>query len=137
MSISDEDLRAFAEEYEAKHPGFLSLPCEEAAAFLKADLEDQQAKLDQEQRENGEMPRSDAKLFMSVARGYREDVRMADVMEILRMKKRRGHKQQRALDLWDQYYKSGRISEIFVPDEPGMGEEEEEGAGWGARAGEA
>ena len=97
------------EQWIAENSELAKLTVEEFGARLEAQLEDLEAKSDQESRDRGIAPLSDVRLFLSVARGYQDDVQMSHVMENLRLKKRRGHRQQKALELWNEYYKSGRI----------------------------
>ena len=90
-------------------------PAEEVLCWLKAKLEDLEEGEAREDRAKGLIARSDLKLFLDVLRPYGDDTLLSDGFEILRRKKRRGHRQQKALDLWDQHYK-GR--DFFIELEP-------------------
>jgi hypothetical protein len=74
---------------------------------LKAKSEDMKARLAQTYRDHGFMSHYDLKLFQRmVGRYYIDHAAIHRAMEALRRKKRRGHKQQEALDIWDAHYAS-------------------------------
>lgn len=105
----------------------LDTPIAEIVCWLKAKRDDIEAKAAQEERDNGNMPLVDAELFVYVTRGLKRDANMCQVMEALRLKKRLGYKQQLALELWDAYYKTGKIQIRLTDDEasehtPGVAE---------------
>jgi hypothetical protein len=114
--MSIEDL-ARIEELLGMGPIPLDTPAEAVLCWLQAKRDDLEAQSAQEDRDAGIVPLCDAKLFVHVLRTYRDNtVMLADAMEILRKKKRRGHKQQEALDVWDTHYKAKDFY-LDIPDE--------------------
>lgn len=81
----------------------------EVLCWLEAKIADEERKTDEREREiyraYGCVAPCDAKLFYEVVKNLiSEETPMHRAMEFLRMKKRRGHKQQKALEIWDRHY---------------------------------
>lgn len=95
----DKTVQLMVEKY---GPRFLNVTLEEFRCWIPAEEEDE----DQKQRDNGEMPLSDCHLFLSVIKPFAtNETQISHGMEFLRLKRRKGHRQQRALYLWDRYYR--------------------------------
>lgn len=117
-----------------KHPEWANWTYDDLVAEgcrIEAEIEDQEARRTKIYRENGFVALHDAKLFSEVCRrlGMGSDTKLDTVIQFLRMKKRRGHKQQELIEVWDRYYTGGavfadeptvdRLEEIFWSREDG------------------
>jgi len=114
MSSKDLDPRKILEE----HPEWANWTLDDLRAEecrLQASIEDRENRLSQLYRQNGCLAPYDCRLFHSVWRDYSKDATVSQVMEALRVKRRRGHKQQEALDIWDAHY--AHLDEVCFPDE--------------------
>lgn len=100
-----KDLKSRVEELLGMGPIPPDTPAVEVMCWLKAKLEDLEEEAAREDRAQGVIAKSDLKLFLQVLRPYGDDTMISEGFEILRRKKRRGHRQQKALDLWDTHYK--------------------------------
>jgi hypothetical protein len=71
---------------------------------LTAEAEDREQRRAQLYRKYGFLAPYDGALFASFWRRYSEDASLEQVMEAIRLKRRRGHKEQEALYIFDTYY---------------------------------
>lgn len=74
---------------------------------LEAQIEDRENRRSLLYRQHGCLSPDDSQLFLSIWSAYSETATLAQVMEALRLKRRRGHKQQAALEIWDAHYSHG------------------------------
>jgi hypothetical protein len=84
---------------------------EEIRCWMKARIEDLQRNIEAGEerdarifRKYAVMPPSDSKLFRRVLRGFRADITIGQGMTAIRVKKRRGRLQEKALEIWDRHY---------------------------------
>jgi hypothetical protein len=95
-----------------KGQNWRKLEVDEVVAWLTAFRDDRRKKLEAEQeaedRANGVVPLKDAEMFVYLMRGFKEDTTLAEAAEALRKRKRLGHKQREALQLFDRYEASIR-----------------------------
>lgn len=113
----DEDDGEFMRRMLEKHPEWAHWTRDDLQADmcrLKASIEDREERLAVIYRQNGYVAPSDLELFLSVARKMPEDVTVEQFFTYLRLKPKRGHNQQRALDLFEKYYPKGWV----LADEP-------------------
>lgn len=95
-----------------QHPGFENLTVEEASVWLEAMLQDEKEKEIRKQREEGQIPLCDMDIFLRVLTQVacgNDTLTLDEAMELLRKKRRRGRRQQEALDLWDAHYRGREI----------------------------
>lgn len=113
----NEDEMDLLEELCQQYPGFEKLTVEEASAWLEAIVQDEKDKEIRALRESGIVPLCDARVFLWVLRQVAcgdDALPLEEGMERLRKKRRRGHKQQEALDLWDTHYRGREIHLNFA-----------------------
>lgn len=115
---SDKELANMKEMIEAAEKIFGPIPGEttiqEVACWLKAHIEDLERKVTEEDRASGLLAEADAELFIEVLKPFAGNARLPKAMEYLRMKRRKGHKQKRALEIWDTYYKDNPNAYLFT-----------------------
>lgn len=82
----------------------LDTSIEEVHTWLQAKRQDLERERDGRYRSEGFVAPGDIVLFTAAAKGLKASAAapMWKIMEMLRRKKRRGHRQQEALDRWDQ-----------------------------------
>ena len=130
MNMQRKRPRASLETLLAENPQYATmsvssvlLDLEQRCAFLQAEAEDRERLRTKLYREHGIVSPHDSKLFAEVMRDLRlpREATMVQAVDALRRKKRRGYRQQEALEIWDAIYKDrefmlpsrGNISEIL------------------------
>ena len=112
--MSEVNDMAFFERMLAEHPEMANWTVNDLDAEicrLRAKIEDEERIRTQIYRENGFIAPYDGELFLRVLRPLDHKLTVSEMFEVIRRKKRRGHLQQEALEVFDRYY----ASEIRFP----------------------
>jgi len=103
-----KEQRAFLKETIGEHPEIRDMDLDDGYHWVITKLQDEIDRADERLtaifRENGYVALSDATLFLEVWERRPKDATLSELFTYLRLKKKRGYKQQQALEIWERYY---------------------------------